>query len=314
VAVLTLAPETLPGSPAPFAEPAYPTRRPIPWLAVGVLVLVIGLALYSGNSRARPLGTTRLPAGLRTTKAPMGDALPNLDSLTRALVARTPTTLPDTELADSKGLRNYQQLAQRYWAAETQTAWLLSRVAQRPTPDPTLASKLKAAREQWQSLNHVLAYDLELKPEMLTRAGHIANAAAVRLQVLNTLDFNLLQGDSLLTAYVRARADIGLRTAGAGAGPENRGAASGVSATHEARRRCHAGGAPAPPAEQPRVRAARAAAGQQSVPRHASHAVEALLPADVDSVVVLRPGTAIRAYGPRAHDGAVLIFTPTNRP
>lgn len=299
-----------PKTPAFPEVPAYSPSRSFPWVALGAgaVVLLVGVVVYLSSVR-RPEGITTLPATLHHQAAQPGDPLPNLDSLTQAFVRRTPASLPAAERANDKALHNYQQLAQRYWAAETQTDWLLHRVTERTSIDPTLPGKIKMTSEQWSSLLRVLRYDLQLQPEMLTRAYRMAEAAELRLQELNTLSFNLQQGDSLVTTYLRNHYEraYALRAQVLGEQTTEPYPVLALQVKPDVVI------SPELPLHLPLSPPVYVLHGQVLPSNRAGgtppRAVQALQPGDVDSVAVLRPAVARRLYGPQAEDGAVLVFT-----
>ncbi|MBO3271883.1 hypothetical protein [Hymenobacter defluvii] len=304
---------------APEPERSNSARGLLLGGALVAVVLLGAWALQSTDADAADptLSTERpisLPASVVEQPATNDDMMPNFESLAQERVREAATTVPAAEWRDSIARNNYQQMVARYWTAEYQTAWLLTRTSQRPTPDPTLLGKINLIQEQWGRLTHAAEYDLKLRPVMQQRLEAMLLGHKRRNAVLGLLTYGFNGGDSLITREIQ----------------------QGDTAAYAVRYQVLASRLPKQLPLLP-LRSSPDVVRSQTVPTRypntnplyllhnrplASDPLSDGLPApvaelssaEIDSVLVLRPRVATQAYGPRAHDGAVLIFTHAPHP
>ncbi|UOR05973.1 hypothetical protein MUN82_02450 [Hymenobacter aerilatus] len=285
-----------------------------------VAALLLGVwALQSTGADAEDVSVstqrpTSLPASVVEQPATNDDMMPSFEALAQERVREASATVPATEWRDSIARNNYQQMVARYWTAEYQTAWLLTRTSQRPTPDLTLLGKINLVQDQWRRLTHAAAYDLKLKPVMQQRLEAMLLGHKRRNAVLGLLTYSFHGRDSLITREIQ----------------------QGDTAAYAVRYQVLASPLPKQLPLLP-LRAIPEVVRSQTVPTRypntnplyllhnrvfasdplsnaLPHPVTELSDAEIDSVLILRPRVAMQAYGPRAHDGAVLIFTHPPRP
>ncbi|MBC6612214.1 hypothetical protein H8B15_14895 [Hymenobacter sp. BT507] len=257
---------------------------------------------------------TSLPASVVEQPATTDDMMPGFEAQAQERVREAAATVPAAEWRDSIARNNYQQMVARYWTAEYQTAWLLTRTGQRSTPDPTLVGKINLIQEQWGRLTHAAEYNLKLQPVMQQRLDAMLLGYKRRNAVLGLLTYSFNGRDSLITRDIQ----------------------QGDTAAYAVRYQVLAASLPRQLPLLP-LRAYPDVVRTQTVPRRSPNThplyllhnrafvgdplsdklpapVAELSDADIDSVLVLQPRVATQAYGPQASDGAVLIFTHPPRP
>jgi len=302
---------------APVEPEPTPTRSRRPWALLGGGVVAAALLLGVWGMWPAPVATPTastvlpmpLPAGIVELPLTTADILPSFDSLAQVRVQQAATTVPAAEWRDSVARNNYKQVVARYWQAEYQTAWLLTRATQRTTPDATLLGKIDLIREQWRRLTHVAEYDLKLQPVMQARLQAMLQGHKLRQETMGLLHYAFNEHDSLITREIQQSdtAAYAVRYAVLGTGLPKNLPLLPLRAMPDVIR------SQTVPDRYPNTNPLYLLHNQPVASDPLSDvlppAVAELPSAEIDSVLVLRPQLAVRAYGPLANSGAVLIFT-----
>ncbi|GAB3871865.1 hypothetical protein GCM10028824_21580 [Hymenobacter segetis] len=184
-------------APAP-AEVAYaPPTRGLPTgplvLAVAVvLALTLGV-LYFINHKNDPAPATTAPA---KPKAPprltevATSTIPDFGPAVVASVQRQVQRIPAAERAaaakEAMPLRQYRELAKRFWTAETQTEYVMNQ-ARRGQLDAALPGHIQAVGATWEQWNKALRYSYKFGPAMSDHLDIMTRVAQQQQEGLNDL-------------------------------------------------------------------------------------------------------------------------------
>lgn len=296
-----------------YTEPAEAPRRT--WLGPA---LGVSLALVAAGALLWPKATPKSAAPVAA--APPAELvavpthmLPTFDSLTTAQLKTVPTTLPAAERADTAAQRKFLILARRFWEAENQSNYLFDQVAANQL-DATFPGQVNLTLDKWRRLTSVLVYSHRLQPTMLAQLRQMGRVALIRRSTLEAQleayqmgapllsDYSMLMNDSVL--YVR-QGLLGV--------PESQRLRPGTVTKRKVKPAPDALAVATLPPPRPghnplyildgKLLASNMQTGE------APEQVTSLGPAAIASITVLNKAMAVRKFGPRAHDGAVVIIT-----
>ena len=213
------APAELPPLTYVSPAPAAPTGlRPGP-LALGLAaVLLVGLGgFYVAKQKNPPPAPPAAPA---KPKAPPRleevetSAIPTYDGVVSQVVTQQVQHLPAAERAaatakaDGAALRQYRELAKRFWAAECQTEYLTNQ-AREGKAGPVFADQTLVARSTWSAWNKAVVYRYDLGPTMQQQVQYMSDVASSQQHILEMLPDLLPQRRFLTDKELNARnADV----------------------------------------------------------------------------------------------------------
>ena len=177
---------------------------PLTLLLAGLLLLSVGVYYYLNQRseaarellRARAATARKTPPRLTEVATAV---IPTYD--VPAIVAQQLARVPAAERAAAtragQPLRQYQELAKRFWAAETQTEYLTNQAHAGKTSEVFLAQTL-LARQTWQAWNKAVAYGYKFGPVMDEHFQRMQEVASSQQHILESLP-DLLPNRQFLT-------------------------------------------------------------------------------------------------------------------
>ena len=198
------------------AAPAAPTGLRTGSLTLGLAaVLLLGMGgLYFAKQKNRP------PVALAKPKAPPRlievetSAIPTYDGIVAQVVAQQVQRLPTAEraaakaTADGMALRQYRELAKRFWAAECQTEYLTNQ-ARAGKASPMFAEQALVARSTWSAWNKAAVYRYKMGPTMQQHVQYMSDVAGSQQHILEMLPGLLPERRFLTNKELSARsADV----------------------------------------------------------------------------------------------------------
>ncbi|MGI4884652.1 MAG: hypothetical protein ACRYFR_06800 [Janthinobacterium lividum] len=194
----------LPGAPAPteYVAPAA-DDAPRAWLkpvALGVGLLVLGGGAYwlkqssdadAAAAQARLEAKRRLPPPKLVEAAT--HAMPNYDGAVARTIAQQLRPVPAAEQADAQQVRQFRELAKRFWTAETQTEYLTG-LAETGKTGPEFADQARLVRETWQAWNRANMYGFRFGPALQAQVKRMNDAASGQQHILTDLPALLPEG------------------------------------------------------------------------------------------------------------------------
>ena len=200
--------QPVPMEPVVTTSFAAPAEAPARWgtgVALGLLLLVLGGGTYylkqrddtatAAATQAREDARRHQPPPSLTAVAT--SAIPNYDGVVAAAVAQQLRPLPAAEKANAPHLRQFRELAKRFWAAETQTEYLTNQATDGKA-GPNFADQALVVRETWRAWNHAAVYTYEFDPAMKAQLVRMNEAASHQQHILDVLP-GLLPGRKFLT-------------------------------------------------------------------------------------------------------------------
>lgn len=186
-------------SPVAPAAASEPTIGLLTLLAAAVLLVVLG-GFYFVKQKNRPAPAAVLAAPAVRKVPPQltevaTSAIPSYD--VAAAVAQQLRQLPAVERGNAKALKQFSELAKRFWTAETQTEYL-TKQAHDGKASPIFADQTLVARETWRAWNHATVYGYEFGPEMQAQFRNMGQAASSQQHILESLP-DLLPEKKFLT-------------------------------------------------------------------------------------------------------------------
>ena len=195
--------------------PAAPTGLRTGPLTLGLAaVLLAGLGgFYIIKQKNQP---PALPVAPATPKAPPQlvavetSAIPTYDGVVAQAVAQQVQRLPAAELAAAKAtpngqvLRQYRELAKRFWAAECQTEYLTNQ-AQAGQATAMFADQALVARTTWSTWNKATVYAYKFGPAMQEDFQRMQEVASSQQHILDRLPGLLPQRKFLQDKELTAR-------------------------------------------------------------------------------------------------------------
>ncbi|UOQ52679.1 hypothetical protein [Hymenobacter cellulosivorans] len=309
---ISVAPPPLATTPA--GEQAYvevPSRRWLaPALGAGLVAAAVGLFFWP-TTTPKPVVTAKpQPAPLASVAT---HQLPSFDTLTTAQLQKLTATLPTAERADTTAQRKFLILARRFWEAENQSNYLFDQVVAEKI-DATFPGQVAMNQGQWRRLTSVLVYSHRLQPTMLRELAQMRRVAIIRTTTLACQLSDFQAGAPVLNEYSMLMNDsvLYMRQALLGVPLDQRLTPGTITKTHTKV-------APAVklltelPPTRPGHNPVYVLDGEllASDPQtgEAPPQVTRLAPDDIQRVTVLDGAMAMRAFGPRAHAGAVVVVT-----
>ena len=190
---------------APYhPEPAAAPSRLGQGVALGLVLLTLGGGTYwlkqrseasAQAARTQAEARRHLPPPILTEVAT--NAIPNYDGAVAAAVAGQLRQVPAAEKANAQHLRQFRELAKRFWAAETQTEYLTNQ-AYAGKAGSNFTDQALVARETWRAWNHAAVYTYEFGPAMKAQLARMGEAASSQQHILDVLP-GLLPGQKFRT-------------------------------------------------------------------------------------------------------------------
>ncbi|GAA3917723.1 hypothetical protein [Hymenobacter algoricola] len=294
-----------------FAEEPPERRWLVPALGGGLVALALGVFFL--RTGATPPPAPARPAPPAALVAVETHLLPSFEGLTASQLRKMPAALPPGEQADTTARRKYLLLARRYWEAENQSAYLYEQ-ALLGKASPALPGQVETTLDKWHRLTSALVYDHQLQPGMTARLELMEQAAAVRIQNLQGMseqvgygNFPLNDDLVFLNDSVQYLRQVLLGVPVARRQRPVRGHRTFTDGTPEVRE------LPQLPEARPQHNPLYVIDGHpfpsDASTGEAPAAVRRLSPDSIANIVVLKEKAAVGLYGPRAHDGAVVIVT-----
>ena len=185
-------------------EPAAAPSRLGQGVALGLVLLTLGGGTYwlkqrseasAQAARTQAEARRHLPPPILTEVAT--NAIPNYDGALAAAVAGQLRQVPAAEKANAQHLRQFRELAKRFWAAETQTEYLTNQ-AYAGKAGSNFTDQALVARETWRAWNHAAVYTYEFGPAMKAQLARMGEAASSQQHILDVLP-GLLPGQKFRT-------------------------------------------------------------------------------------------------------------------
>ncbi|RSK36231.1 hypothetical protein [Hymenobacter metallilatus] len=309
-------------APTPLYD-AYAESAPSPltrWWPAGLIAAAVGGLAWWGlrdsaaPSKATPAAATQ-PIVLEAVKT---NRMPDFEAETAQQVAATRRQLPAQDRADTTATGRYARTTRRYWLAENAAAYLTAQ-AQGDSASSLFPTQVDLALERISWFMKARAYDQHLHPVMEARLNEMEQGMLLRRSSLQTLKTQYSVGAEVTEskeAFVQAAEaeDIGREVQGL---PSRKQPIAGSLASLN-------GTAKTAPSEEYKVVSSLPAPHRNQNPLYvldgsllpsdamtgeAPHAVRSIPPDSIARIVVLKKQRAIEAFGPRAHDGAVIVFT-----
>ncbi|MFD1468858.1 hypothetical protein ACFQ48_11545 [Hymenobacter caeli] len=187
-----LAPE-LPTNPAADAADAVAPRAWLKPAALGLGLLVLGGGTYylkQSSDAAAAAAQARLEAKRRMPPPKLVEeathAMPNYDAAVARAVEQQLRQVPAAEQANAQHLRQYRELAKRFWTAEAQTEYLTGR-ADAGQAGPNFADQARLVRETWQAWNRANMYGFSFGPTMQGQLQRMKDASGNQQHILDNL-------------------------------------------------------------------------------------------------------------------------------
>ena len=211
----------LPGPHAPteYVAPAANDNDALRgWLkpvALGVGLLVLGGGTYSlkqSSDAAAAAAQARLEAKRRLPPPQLVEApthtIPNYDGAVARIIAQQLRPVPAAEQADAQQMRQFCELAKRFWTAECQTEYVFEQ-ARQGKMDAALPGHVESAMATWQQWYKANAYRYQFGPKMTQHLDAMARVAQQQQEGLADLLIVARNPQSYETAKTRQReADV----------------------------------------------------------------------------------------------------------
>ncbi|MBH8560575.1 hypothetical protein [Hymenobacter negativus] len=190
-----------PSQPA-LAEPVAMAAPPARGLPTGPLVLAVAVVLalslgvlYFINHKNSPpaaavaVAPTKPKAPPRLTEVATS-TIPDFGPAVVASVQRQVQRIPARERAaaaqEAMPLRQYRELAKRFWTAETQTEYVMNQ-ARRGQLDAALPGHIQAVESTWEQWNKAMNYSYKFGPAMSDHLDIMTRVARQQQEGLNDL-------------------------------------------------------------------------------------------------------------------------------
>ncbi|PJJ48090.1 hypothetical protein [Hymenobacter chitinivorans] len=311
---ISVAPPPLAPAAAETAPPSgeAPARN---WLApaLGAGLVVAAAALFFWpTAPAKPVAAAK-----PTPPAPLASVathqLPAFDSLTTAQLRQMPAALPAAERADTTAQRKFLNLARRFWEAENQSSYLFDQVVAGKT-DATFPGQVAITQDKWRRLTTALRYSHRLQPTMLRELAQMRRVAVIRTTTLEAQRGAYEVGAPVLNEYSMLLNDsvLYLRQGLLGVPPARRLTPGTLTKTRvkvAPAVKIQTQLPPTRPGHNPVYVLDGELLASDAQTGEAPSQVQQLAPDDIQRVTVLDGDMAVRAFGPRAHSGAVIVVT-----
>jgi len=198
IAAPIAAAETTPATAAPRPGPVYqpityqsppePERglvRTYLGLIITALLVMMGGLYWAIRTPVPPPAAAKHrppPRLVEVATAP----LPNSDANVARCVTQQAARLPATERAEVQNLRQYRELARRFWAAETLTEYLIE-AAQTGQTAPAFDQQILLAHDAWAQWAKARVYGYHFGPGMADHLDRMTRVATQQTQTLADL-------------------------------------------------------------------------------------------------------------------------------
>ena len=177
--------------PITYQSPPEPPPARLPWKLLALLGLLLlggaGWLLKTQADAPAPPVARRPPPRLVEVAT---EVLPNTDAAIAACVDAQTARTPATEQADAQALRQYRELARRFWAAEILTEYLFEKARAGKTT-PAFAHQLALAHDAWNQWAKARVYTYRFGPVMTDHLDRMGRVARQQTQVLMDLPAQL---------------------------------------------------------------------------------------------------------------------------
>ncbi|MBF9239701.1 hypothetical protein I2I05_20075 [Hymenobacter sp. BT683] len=175
-----------PTAPLAAAAPLPEIIESKPWgkiVGLGLGLLVLGGGTYFLQQRssaqeaalqARQEAKRRLPPPRLVEVAT--SAIPNYDGVVAQTVAQQLRKVPTAEKANAQHLRQYRELAKRFWTAQTKTEYVLDKARQGKF-DAALVGHIESVEAAWEPWRKATVYGYKLGPVMATHLDLMTRVA-----------------------------------------------------------------------------------------------------------------------------------------
>ncbi|OGX85747.1 hypothetical protein [Hymenobacter glacialis] len=183
-------PATAPYVSPPVAAPASPVGKMV---ALGLLVVALGGGAYwlkqrddaqMATVKARQEARRNRPAPKLVEVAT--NAIPSYDGVVAKTVAAQLSKIPTQEKANPQHIRQFRELAKRFWAAQAQSEYLIDQ-ATSGKANPMFGEQTVVARQTWTAWNHAAVYTYKFGPEMTRQVEHMGKVASNQQHILHRL-------------------------------------------------------------------------------------------------------------------------------
>ena len=183
-------------APAALVAPGAKTGL-LTLLAAAALALGAG-ALYYGqyHGPAAVAAAAAAPKGPPQLTEVATSAIPNYDGAVARAVAAQLRRVPAAERTSGPHLRQFRELAKRFWAAETQSEYLVNQ-AHAGQAGPMFADQALVVRETWRAWNKAAVYRYAFGPVMKGQLERMGKAASSQQHILDNMPA-LLPGRAFL--------------------------------------------------------------------------------------------------------------------
>lgn len=311
----------LPAAPSAYeAEPAAAALRS--WgPAAAITAAVLGLGWWGLRTGSGPATPPAAPADSKpiVLEAVKVRQLPTFEAEAARQVAATRRQLPAADRADTTATGRFARTARRYWLAENAAAYLTAQALGDSTSS-VFTGQIDLTLERITWFMKARAYDQHLHPIMEERLNEMQQGLTLRRSSLKTiksqyeLGAELTNAEAAFTEAAEA-ADISRVVQGL---PSQKAPIAGNLATLGGASKT----APAkegytevqtlPPPRQnqnPLYIIDGEAFPSDPATGEAPAGIQNLPPSAFARIVVVKRQTAVKAFGPRAHDGAVIVVT-----
>lgn len=185
---------------APYVAPVYeaaPARTGLKAAVLGAGLLALGGGIYylkKSNDDATAAVRARNEAQQHRPPAKLVEektsVIPSYD--VAGIVAQQLNRVPAAERADATALRQFRELAKRFWAAETQTEYLIAQ-AHAGQAGPMFSAQAMVVRQTWNTWNQAAVYGYKFGPVMTAQLTRMNQAASNQEHILDQLP-DLLPG------------------------------------------------------------------------------------------------------------------------
>jgi hypothetical protein len=192
-------PQPAPVAPVAVAAPAAHGFQTGPLVLAVAVVLALSLGvLYFINHKNSPAGYDPAPAAAvpAKPKAPprltevATSTIPDFGPAVVASVQRQVQRIPAAERAaaaqEAMPLRQYRELAKRFWTAEAQTEYVMNQ-AKKGQLDAALPGHIQAVGATWEQWNKALRYSYKFGPAMSTHLDIMTRVAQQQQEGLSDL-------------------------------------------------------------------------------------------------------------------------------
>ncbi|OGX87268.1 hypothetical protein BEN47_11415 [Hymenobacter lapidarius] len=188
------APQATASAPAPYVSPPVAPASPVGKIvALGLIVVALGGGTYWLKQRdnAQVAAVKARQDARRNRPAPKlvevaTNAIPSYDGVVANAVAEQLGKIPAQEKANPQHLRQFRELAKRFWAAQAQSEYLIDQ-ATAGKANPMFGEQTVVARQTWTAWNHAAVYTYNFGPEMAQQVEHMGKVASNQQHILDSL-------------------------------------------------------------------------------------------------------------------------------